>query len=118
MSTRTGTLQEARSGRRIWLAAFLAATVMLTIAVVAISMDRDRGLAPAQGTSTNTSESSDAQSFVGCTTANTPSELSGGIPQSFVGGADANAQSFGGTTANTPSELSGGIPIYDRHQRR
>jgi hypothetical protein len=48
------------------------------------------------------------------TTANTPSELSGGIRHKYVGDA---------VGANTPSELSGGMgnglppEIYDRHQR-
>jgi hypothetical protein len=48
------------------------------------------------------------------TTANTPSELSGGIRHKFVGDA---------VGTNTPSELSGGMgnglppKIYDRHQR-
>jgi hypothetical protein len=125
MSTRVGTLQAPRAGGSILFAAFLASLVMLTIAVVAISVDRDAGR---QGETTfvgrqvvNTpSELSGGivggaeQTFVGGRAANTPSELSGGIRHKFAGGAL-------GTT--TPSELSGGLgngrpaEIYDRHQR-
>ena len=125
MSTRVGTLQAPRAGGSIFFAAFLASLVMLTIAVVAISVDRDAGR---QGETTfvgrqvvNTpSELSGGivggaeQTFVGGTAANTPTELSGGIRHKFAGGAL-------GTT--TPSELSGGLgngrpaEIYDRHQR-
>jgi hypothetical protein len=129
MSTRVGTLQAPKAGGSIVLAAFLASLVMLTIAVVAVSVDRD---AERQGETT----------FVGRQVVNTPSELSGGI----VGGADTFV---GGMAANTPSELSdwssppasrhkvmsdtpgtntpteltggiaGGLPakFYDRHQR-
>jgi hypothetical protein len=125
MSTRVGTLRAPRSGGSILLAAFLASLVMLTIAVVAISVNRDAGR---QGETT----------FVGRQVVNTPSELSGGIvggaEQTFVGGTATNtptelsggirhkyAGSALGTT--TPSELSGGLgngrpaEIYDRHQR-
>ena len=90
MSTRVGTLQAPRAGGSILLAAFLASLVMVTIAGVAISLDRDQG---PQGETT----------FVGRHIVNTPSELSSGI----VGGAE---QTFvGGTAANTPSELK---PVY------
>ena len=90
MSTKVGTLQAPKTGGSIVLAAFLASLVMLTIAVVAISLDRDQGR---QGEAT----------FVGRHVVNTPSELSGGI----VGGAE---QTFvGGTAANTPSETRRGI---------
>ena len=125
MSTRVGTLQAPGVGGSIFFAAFLASLVILTIAVVAISVDRNAGR---QGETTfagrqvvNTpSELSGGivggaeQTFVGGTAANTPSELSGGIRHKFAGGAL-------GTT--TPSELSGGLgngrsaEIYDRHQR-
>jgi hypothetical protein len=128
MSTRVGTLQAPRTGGSILLAAFLASLVMLAIAVVAISVDRDAGR-PGETTFVgrqvvNTpSEPSGGivggaeQTFVGGTAANTPSELSalsGGIRHKYAGGAL-------GTT--TPSELSGGLgngrpaEIYDRHQR-
>jgi hypothetical protein len=130
MSTRVGTLQAPRAGGSILLAAFLASLVMLTIAVVAISLDRDQGR---QGETT----------FVGRHVVNTPSELSGGIvggaEQTFVGGTAANTPSetrrgiVGRPTprvatdgnaptivsgGNTPSELSGGLfEQYGRHQR-
>jgi hypothetical protein len=112
------------------LATFLASFVMLTIGVVAISVDQgQRGQTTFVGR-----QLVNAQSEV-----NTPSELNAGI----VGGAE---QTFGGT-ANTPSELNAGIgwssppgslhkfmsdalvtsriicdglpaSFYDRHQRR
>ena len=145
MSTRVGTLQGTSAGRSIWPAAVLASLVMLTIAVTAISIDRDEGRPG-------------AQTFVGRHVVNTPSELSGGIvggaEQTFVGGTAANTPSelsagivggiVGGAATNTPTELSGGIrhkftggalgtttpselsgglgngrpaEIYDRHQR-
>ena len=90
MSTRVETLQAPKAGGSIVLAAFLASLVMLTIAVVAISLDRDQGR---RGATT----------FVGRHVVNTPSELRAGI----VGGAE---QTFvGGMAANTPSELK---PVY------
>jgi hypothetical protein len=130
MSTRVGTLQAPRAGGSIVLAAFLASLVMVTIAGVAISLDRDQGR---QGETT----------FVGRHVVNTPSELSGGIvggaEQTFVGGTAANTPSetrrgiVGRPTprvatdgnaptivsgGNTPSELSGGLfEQYGRHQR-
>ena len=113
MSTRVGTLQAPRAGGSIMLAAFLASLVMLTVAVVAISLDGDTGR---QGETT----------FVGRHVVNTPSELSAGMvggAETFVGGTAANTPSelnaqigagrpktvAGGTLANTPTELSGGI---------
>ena len=130
MSTRVGTLQAPRAGGSILLAAFLASLVMVTIAGVAISLDRDQGR---QGETT----------FVGRHVVNTPSELSagivGGTEQTFVGGTAANTPSetrrgiVGRPTprvategnapaivsgGNTPSELSGGLfEQYGRHQR-
>ena len=130
MSTKVGTLQAPRAGGSILLAAFLASLVMVTIAVVAISLDRDQGR---QGETT----------FVGRHVVNTPSELSaglvGGAEQAFVGGTAANTPSetrrgivgrptpkaaTGGNApaivsgGNTPSELSGGLfEQYGRHQR-
>ena len=70
MSTKVGTLQAPRAGGSIVLAAFLASLVMLTIAVVAISLDRDQGR---QGETT----------FVGRHAVNTPSELSGGLFEQY-----------------------------------
>ena len=114
MSTRVETLQAPGANGSILIAAFLATFVMLTIAVVAISVDRDQGR---QGETT----------FVGRHIVNTPSELSagivGGAEQTFVGGTAANTPIelnaqigasrpktvAGGTLANTPTELSGGI---------
>lgn len=114
MSTRVGTLQAPRAGGSIVLAAFLGSFVMLTIAVVAISFDRDQGRP-------------DETTFVGRHMVNTPSELAGGtaggVEQTFVGGTAANTPSelaalvgggrpksvAGGTLANTPTELAGGV---------
>jgi len=114
MSAKVETLQAPRAGRSILLATFVASLVMLTIAVVAISLDRDQGR---QGETT----------FVGRHVVNTPSELSagivGGAEQTFVVGTAANTPSelsaqigggrpktvAGGTLANTSTELSGGI---------
>jgi len=129
MSTRVGTLKAPRVDGSILLAAFLASLVMLTIAVVAISLDNDQGR---QGETT----------FVGRNAVNTPSELSGGIEggaeQTFVGGTAANTPSetrrgivgrptpkvaTGGNAptivsgGNTPSELSGGITVVNGHKR-
>ena len=147
MSTRVGTQQAPRAGGSILLATFLASLVMLTIAVVAISVDRDQAR---QGEAT----------IVGRQVINTPSELStgtvGGAEQTFVGGTAANTPSelkpvymhgrnlqglsplepvymhgrnlrglspLSETGTNTPTELSGGIigglpaEFYDRHQR-
>ena len=113
MSTRVGTLQAPRAGS-ILFAAFLASLVILTIAVVAISVDREAGR---QGETT----------FAGRQVVNTPSELSGGIvggaERTLVGGSAANTTSepnaqvgagrpktvAGGTLADTPTEPSGGI---------
>ncbi|MGA9161042.1 MAG: hypothetical protein WB297_09305 [Actinomycetota bacterium] len=144
MSTRVGTLQAPRAGGSILLATFLASLVVLTSAVVAISLDREGR----QGETT----------FVGRHVVNTPSELSagtvGGVEQTFVGGTAANTPSelkpvymhgrnllglsplepvymhgrnllgLSPLNANTPTELSGGVigdglpaEIYDRHQR-
>jgi hypothetical protein len=130
MSTRVGTLQAPRAGGSILLAAFLASLVMVTIAGVAVSLDRDQGR---QGETT----------FVGRHVVNTPTELSagivGGTGQTFVGGTAANTPSETGrgivgrptpkvstrgnaptivSGGNTPSELSGGLfEQYGRHQR-
>jgi hypothetical protein len=125
MSTRVGTLQAPRAGGSILLAVFLASVVMLTVAVVAISVDRDEGrqgettIVGRQVVSTPSELSAGIvggaeQAFVGGSAANTPTELSGGIRHKYVGGA---------LGTDTPSELSGGLgngipaQIYDRHQR-
>ena len=134
MSTRVGTLQAPKESGSILLAAFLASFVILTIAVVAISSDRDQGR---QGETT----------FVGRQVVSTPSEPNAGsvdaAGQTFVGGTAANTPSETNAQArvelgikahkafmsdtlgtNTPTELSGGVigglpaKLYDRHQRR
>jgi hypothetical protein len=124
MSTRVGTLQAPKANGSILIAAFLGLLVMATIAVVAISFERDQGQ---QGETT----------FVGRYVVNTPSEQSsgivGGAEQTFVGGTAANTPSelnaqirggrpgtvAGGTLANTPSELnqpSWSSPPASRHK--
>jgi hypothetical protein len=124
MSTRVGTLQAPKANGSILFAAFLASLVMATIAVVAISFERDQGQ---QGETT----------FVGRYVVNTPSEQSagivGGAEQTFIGGTAANTPSelnaqtrggrpgtvAGGTLANTPSELnlpSWSSPPASRHK--
>ena len=117
MSTRVGTLQAPRAGGSILLAAFLVSLVMLTIAVVAISVDRDavrQGETTFVGRQVVNTPSELSAGIVGGAAANTPSELSGGIRHKYAGGA---------VETNTPSELSGGVgsgipaEIYDRHQR-
>jgi len=90
MSTRVGTLQAPRTGGSILLAAFLASLVVMTMAVVAISLDRNQGR-PGETT------------FVGRQVVNTPSELNGQIRGGRTGIVP------GGTLANTPTELSGGV---------
>ena len=89
MSTRVGTLQAPRAGGSILLAAFLASLVMLTIAVVAISLDRDQGR-------------HGETAFVGRHVVSTPTELSAGI----VGGAEQTV--VGGRGRVAPSGLSPG----------
>jgi hypothetical protein len=149
MSTRVGTLQAPRAGGSILLAAFLVSFVMLTtIAVVAISFDRDQGRqgetafvgrhvvsTPSEG---NTSSELSA-GIVGGTAANTPSELKpvymhgrnlrGLSPLEPVYMHGRNLRGLSPLSdklgTNTPTELSGGIigdglpaEIYARHQRR
>ncbi|HET7927997.1 MAG TPA: hypothetical protein VFM40_00425 [Actinomycetota bacterium] len=117
MSTSVGTLQAPRTGGSILLAAFLASVVMLTIAVVAISVDRDAGRQAETtfvGRQVVNTPSELSGEIVGGALANTPTELSAGIRHKYAGGAPE---------ATTPSELSGGLgngipaEIYDRHQR-
>jgi len=155
MSTRVGTLQAPKSGGSILPAAVLAALVMVTIAVVAISIDHVEGRPGAQTSVgrhvvvTTPSELSGQtpRMFVGGTAANTPTELNGGIVSGFApqamgitagsssiavgatkavqaaiiasrNASDDTSQGFAGAKGNTPSELTGGIPDrYARHQR-
>jgi len=110
MSTRVGTLQGSQTGRSIWPAAILASLVMLTIAVGAISLGRDR-----PQPTTKTSVGGIEQTFVGGTAANTPSELRGGLAESNGRGgvrltphvprraAEATGSFAGGTVGNAPA---------------
>jgi hypothetical protein len=96
MSTNVGTLQAPRAGGSILLAGFLALLVMLTIAVVAISIN--------QGEQAETTQ-------VGRSLVYGPV---GGSEQTFGSRGDPAAvrQQYGivgGTAANTPSELN---PVY------
>jgi hypothetical protein len=97
MSTNVGTLQAPRAGGSILLAAFLASLVMLTIAVVAVSVDQGR---PGE------------TSFVGRQLVNTPSELNAGI----VGGAE---QTFGyrGDPAAVRQEYAEPVYMHGRNLR-
>lgn len=144
MSTRVGTLQAPSTAGSILLAAFLASVVMLTIAVVAISVDRDAGRqaeTPFVGRQVVNTPSEltggivgGEETLVGGVAANTPTRFSAGINKGIVGAAAANTPTElsagirhkyagGAPEATTPSELSGGLgngipaEIYDRHQR-
>lgn len=119
MSTRIGTLQAPRADRAIWAAAFVAVLVMLTVAVVAISMDREvtrQRVVPAvvSGTAANTpTEIRAAQ--VGAaqgTLANTPTEIrAAGADRApiIVPHVPRRAPETGQLGTNTPSEMSGGL---------
>ncbi|HKN81193.1 MAG TPA: hypothetical protein VJZ98_07640 [Actinomycetota bacterium] len=114
MSTRVGTLQGPRQGRSIWPAAILASFVMLTIAVGVVSLGRDR-----PQPTPNTVVGGTAQTFVGGTAANTPSELRAATAAADIGGVRlaphlpkravgaAKGSSGVGTAGNTPSEMTG-----------
>ena len=83
MSTRTGTLQAPRAARSIWPAAVIASLLMLSIGIGAFFLGRDQATL---------------------------------APKTVVGGTEQTV--VGGTAANTPSELTGGMPErYDAHQR-
>ncbi len=124
MSTRVGTLRGTEPGRSIWPAAVLASLVMLTIAVGAVSLGRDR-----PQTNPNTTVGGTEQTFVGGTAANTPSELRGALTDENVGGVrlaphvprrSAKESTGPFVSGNTPSELSGGLSIGEAralHQR-
>ena len=125
MSTRVGTLQGTRPGRSIWPAAIVASLVMLTIAVGAVSLGRDR-----PQPTPNTVVGGVEQTIVGGTAANTPSELRGATAEA-VGGvrlaphvprrAPSERTGSPQVGTNTPSELSGGLTAIGearaRHQR-
>ncbi len=122
MSTRVGTLKPTR-GRSIWPAAVIVSFVMLTVAVVVVSLDRGE---PRPATTSNVV--APAVEIVSGTAANTPSELRGattaaheGAGISFVRhvprygmGANATASGTPELGSNTPSELSGGMPQTSR----
>jgi hypothetical protein len=91
-----------------WLPALLTLLVVVTLAVVALSIDRDRGR---EDTGAGT---------VPNTLANTPTELTGGIQAatatdlgsaSLTGrrGVTPRVPALDGTVANTPTELRGGM---------
>jgi hypothetical protein len=138
MSTNVGTLQAPRAGGSILLAGFLALLVMLTIAVVAISINqgeqaettqvgRSLVYGPVGGSEQTFGSRGDPAAvrqqygIVGGTAANTPSELN---PVYMHGrnlqGLSPLSDALGTTT---PTERSGGIigglpaKFYDRHQR-
>ncbi len=123
MSTRVGTLQGTRPGRSIWPAAVVASLVMLTIAVAAVSLGRDR-----PQPTPNTVVGGVEQTIVGGTAANTPSELRGATAEAGGGvrltphvprrAADATGSSEAGTVGNTPSELSGGLTAIGEARAR
>jgi pectate lyase len=129
MSTRVGTLKPT-GGRSIWPAAVVVSIVMLTVAVIAVSLDRGDS-AP---TTTSTVDNPAVASVSG-TAANTPSELRGvtvggrigdisfvrDVPRRGIatGAAGPATRPIGAT----PTELSGGMDAkndfsrYGRHQR-
>lgn len=110
MSTRVGTLQTPRTNRSIWAAAVIASLLVLSIGIGAFFLGRDQA-APAPKTVVGGTEQTVVDGTA-ANTANTPTELSGGVRHKFGGAAPAIVS--GG---NTPSELTGGIPEYARHQR-
>lgn len=105
MSSRIGTLDAPRAERATWPVAFVAVLIMLTIAVVAVSMGREEAREPV------------AQPTVSGTAANTPTEIRAAhveieatdaiVPHVPRRGADAD--SVRSTAGNTPSEMSGGF---------
>ena len=131
MSTRVGTLKPTR-GRSIWPAAVVLSIVMLTVAVIAVSMDRGN---PSPATTSKVE--APVVAIVSGTAANTPSELRGvtvgartGAGISFVRhvpkrevGADAAKLATPQLGTNTPSEIGALLPskaeIWARqHMRR
>ena len=130
MSTGVGTLKQARR-RSIWPFAVVLSIVMLTVAVIAVSLDRGE---PSPATTSKVQ--APVVAIASGTAANTPSELRvveagarTGAGISFVRhvpkrltGEDASATSAGAVGA-TPTELSGGMDAknhfagYVRHQR-
>ena len=113
MSTRVGTQQAPMAGGSILIATFLASLVMLTIGVVAISIDQGR-----QGETTFV-----GRQLVNTPVVNTPSELNAQARREL--GIKAHKFLSDKLGTNAPTELSGGVisdgfpaEIYARHQRR
>jgi hypothetical protein len=122
MSTRVETLQAPRAGGAILLATLLALLVMLTITVVAISINQGGqaettqvGRSLVYGPVEDNTPSELSAGTVGGTAANTPSELN----QPGWSSPPASRHNFLSDTlgTNTPSELSGGIRQKLAHQR-
>jgi len=128
MSIGVGTLKP--SGRSIWPAAVVLSVVMLTVAVIAISLDRGSAVP-----STTQKVEAPAVAIGSGTAANTPSELRGvttaertgagisfirHVPKRETGTSTEQPQTSGATT---PTELSGGMDAkndfarFGRHQR-
>jgi hypothetical protein len=127
MSIGVGTLKP--SSRSIWPAAVVLSVVMLTVAVIAISLDRGDAVP-----STTQKVEAPAVAIVSGTAANTPSELRGAttaersgagitfvrhVPKREVGAGTEQPQ----TSGATPTELSGGMDAkndfarFGAHQR-
>ena len=124
MSISVGTAGERRVRRSVWPAAFLAAVIMVTAALVAFTLSREGPRTPpASGAPTEVS--SEVDGTVSGTAANTPSEIRGRFA-STVDPARIGPQIVGGgpdgwvVQGNTPTELSGGLPaeFRARHQLR
>ena len=124
MSTGVGTLKPARR-RSVWPFAVVVTFVMLTVAVIAFSLDRGE-----PGPAATSKAQAPAVAIASGTAANTPSELRGitsaerlGAGISFVRhvprrGTDAGAgQTTESIGNNTPSELSGGTSIAEIRAR-
>ena len=118
MSTRVGTLKPG-TVRSIWPVAVVVSVVMLTVAVIAVSLDRGDS-----GPATTSRVEAPAVATVSGTAANTPSELGGatiparsGARNSFVrhlprlGIGDQPTVPTEPIGNNTPSELAGGLQI-------
>jgi len=116
MSIGTGTLRATKAHRSVWPAAAIVAFVMLTIGVVAVSLDRT---SEAPGTPSVVTGTADTPAELG-TAANTPSELSaGGVAKTGAGisfvrhvprrgiGDGQGSETSPRLGTNTPSEISG-----------
>jgi zona occludens toxin (predicted ATPase) len=132
MSIGTGTLRATKAHRSVWPAAAIVAFVMLTIGVVAVSLDRT---SEAPGTPSVVTGTADSAAELG-TAANTPSELSAaGVAKTGAGisfvrhvprrgiGAGANDASKPSGGVSSPAEwprtadATAASDRYSRHQR-